>query len=96
MSSIVQKITVTLSSTNVQGSNLRPGIRKTCGPSEISSLLALTKAARLQKGYMLSGKEVYFCDYYLVLSGKINLGYVSQHPTLLQGDLEKEWKRYWA
>ena len=40
--------------------NLRPGVRKTCGPSGISSHTALIKVARFLKGYMLSGKELYF------------------------------------
>jgi hypothetical protein len=61
---------------SVQGLDLKPGIRETWGPSEILSYLALTKVARLQKDYTLSG-------------------YVSQRPTLLLGDSEKEWKRYW-
>jgi hypothetical protein len=48
---------------SVQGSNLRPGILKTYGPFETSSHLALTQIiARLQKDYMLSGKEVYCCN----------------------------------
>jgi hypothetical protein len=60
MSSFVQKITVISSSMSVQGLDRRPRIRKTCGPSGTSSHSALTKVARLQKGYMLSGKEVLF------------------------------------
>ena len=42
------------------GLNLRPGVRKTCGPSGISSHTALIKVARFLKDYMLSGKELYF------------------------------------
>ena len=42
------------------GLNLRPGVRKTCGPSESSSHTAPTQLANLLKGYMLSGKELYF------------------------------------
>ena len=53
------------------GLNLRPGVRKTCGPSGTSSHTALTQVARFLKGYMLSGKDVYFCNgYYLFLSVK--------------------------
>ena len=45
-----------------QGLDLRLGIRKTCGPSGTSSHTTLTQVVRLQKGYTLSGKDVYFCD----------------------------------
>jgi hypothetical protein len=57
---------------SVQGLHLSPGILKTCGPFGSSSHIALAQAARLRKGYMLFGKEVYFCnDEYPVLSVKI-------------------------
>ena len=62
MSGFVQKITVTSSSMRFQGLDLRLGIRKTCGPSGTSSHTTLTQVVRLQKGYTLSGKDVYFCD----------------------------------
>ena len=42
------------------GLNLRLGVRKTCGQSGTSSHTALTQVARFLKGYMLSGKELYF------------------------------------
>ena len=80
---------------NFQGSNLRPGIQKTCEPSGTSSHIALTQVARLQKGYMLSGKEVYFVMINSFSYTKINLGFVFQRPTLLLGYSEKEWKRYY-
>jgi hypothetical protein len=60
MSDFVQKTTATSSSMSVQVLDLSLGIRKTCGPSGTSYHSALTQVARLQKGYMLSGKEVYF------------------------------------
>ena len=40
-----------------QGLNLKPGVRKTCGPSGTSSQTVLTQVARLLKGYMLSGEK---------------------------------------
>ena len=57
----VQMITVTSSSMRFQGLDLRLGIRKSCGPSGTLSHIALTQVVRLQKGYTLSGKDVYFC-----------------------------------
>ena len=66
MSSFVQKITVTSSSMSAQGSNLRPRVRKACGPSGTSSHPALTQVAHLQRDYMLSGREVYFVTFYVL------------------------------
>jgi hypothetical protein len=71
---------------------LRLVVHKTCKPSGTSSVAALTQVAHLQKGYMLSGSEVYFCDLLSFLFMRI-IGYVSQHPMLLLGGSEIELKR---
>lgn len=63
MSSSVLKITHISSSTNVQDSNLRPVIRKTCRPSGSLSHTALMQLVHRQKDYTPSGKGVYFCDF---------------------------------
>ena len=50
-----------------RGLDLSLGIRKTHGSSGTSSRAALAQVAHFQKGYMWSGKEVYFCDDYIMV-----------------------------